>query len=239
MRKHGRESDQLRPIRVTANYQRGPAASVLIQWGETWVICAASIDAAVPPFRSHLEHGGWITAEYNMLPSSTSPRKSRHSGGREKEIQRLIGRGLRSAFEIDAMGPYTITIDCDVVQADGGTRVASLTGGYVASVMALRSVGAEDCVKQGVAAVSVGIVRDSLLLDLDYEEDSQADVDLNLVMTSDGNLVEIQGTAERHPFSRSQLDQLCNLGWKGVRTLCAFEERILGQVDDKPITIEL
>jgi ribonuclease PH len=209
------------------------AGSVMIDWGNTRVLCAASVEEKVPPFRLS-SGGGWITGEYNMLPASTNTRKARRRGGRETEIQRLIGRSLRAAVDMDRIGPRTITVDCDVIQADGGTRVASITGGYVALAMALRKLRAEglledDPVVEPVAAVSVGIVDGKLLLDLPYEEDSRAEVDLNLVMTAGGRYIEVQGTAEGEPFDRSQLMELCDLGWAGIQQLCEAQARAVEQ----------
>lgn len=231
MRIDGRKNDELRPIKITSQYQDGPHGSVLIQWGNTWVICAASVEESVPPFRLK-SGGGWITGEYNMLPSSTSPRKSRRQGGREKEIQRLIGRGLRAAVDMALLGPRTITLDCDVVQADGGTRVASLTGAYMAMALAISRLQKDGLLDRSpiihpVAAASIGIVGGVPLLDLPYEEDSRAEVDMNVVMTGAGDLVEIQGTAEGAPFSRTQLNELCDLAWSGIERLVALQGRVL------------
>ena len=186
----------------------------------------------MPPFRKE-SGGGWLTAEYNMLPGSTpGGRKTRRSGGRESEIQRLIGRSLRAAVDLDQLGPRTVTVDCDVLQADGGTRVASITGGYVALALALRRLGQQGkcpknpLVKQ-IAAVSLGIVDDEPIADLPYEEDRRAEVDLNLVMTGDGKIIEVQGTAEGSPFSFTQLSQLCEMGSEAIRTICNLQNRAL------------
>lgn len=230
MRPDQRRTEDLRPIRITTGFQSAPHGSALIEWGNTWVLCAASVENEVPPFRK--ETGGWLTAEYAMLPGSTHPRKRRRSGGRESEIQRLIGRSLRMAVDLDALGPYTVSIDCDVLRADGGTRVASVTGGYVALALALHKMHragqlADVPLGQGVAAVSVGMVGAAPLLDLCYEEDVGAEVDMNVVMTGDGKLIELQGTAERRPFSRSQMDALCDLAWSGIQRLLTFQSNAI------------
>ncbi|MCB9554979.1 MAG: ribonuclease PH [Deltaproteobacteria bacterium] len=231
MRSDGRTTDQLRPIEIETGFQASADGSALIKWGQTVVLCAASIDESVPPFRLD-SGGGWLTAEYNMLPGSTSPRKRRRTGGRETEIQRLIGRSLRAAFNLDRLGPRTLTIDCDVIAADGGTRVASITGGFVAAMLAinkLRERGqlTQDPLLSPVAAVSVGIVDGQCLLDLPYSEDSQAEVDMNLVMTADEKLIEVQGAAEGAPFSREQLLELLDLGTAGVSQLCKLQRQAL------------
>ena len=233
MRKDGRKVDELRPLKMSPGYLMHAAGSVMIDWGNTRVLCAASVEEKVPPFRLD-SGGGWITGEYNMLPASTNTRKRRGRGGRETEIQRLIGRSLRAAVDMDRIGPRTITVDCDVIQADGGTRVASITGGYVALALALgqirsRGLLEQDPVVEPVAAVSVGIVDGELMLDLPYEEDSRAEVDLNLVMTAGGRYVEVQGTAEQKAFERSQLLELCDLGWAGIQQLCALQALMVEQ----------
>lgn len=228
MRQDHRNPADLRPIRITTGFQSAPHGSALIEWGNTWVLCAASVEADVPPFRKQ-SGGGWLTAEYSMLPGSTGPRKRRRSGGRESEIQRLIGRSLRMALDLDALGPYTVSIDCDVLRADGGTRVASITGSYVALALALQKMGQAGQLEQtplgqGVAAVSVGMVDQIPLLDLCYEEDVNAEVDMNVVMTAEGKLIEVQGTAEREPFSRSQMDSLSDLAWSGIQRLLTLQD---------------
>jgi len=230
-RADGRQADELRPITLTTGFQRYPEGSVLVRWGETHVLCAASVEDGVPPFRLD-SGGGWLTGEYAMLPRSTDTRKSRRHGGRETEIQRLIGRALRAAVDLDRLGPRTLYIDCDVLQADGGTRVASITGGFVALALALerlRGKGAltADPILEPLAAVSVGIVDDAALLDLPYEEDSRAEVDMNLVLTAGGRFVEIQGTAEHQPFDGGQLEQLLSLGRQGIGRLCELQRRAL------------
>ncbi len=218
---------------MTPGYQSYAEGSVLVQWGDTWVLCSASVEQRVPPFRLD-SGGGWVTGEYAMLPRSTGTRKRRRQGGRETEIQRLVGRSLRAAVDLDALAPCTITVDCDVLQADGGTRVASVSGGYVALALAvdwLRSKGLQevDPMGEAVAAVSVGIVGGEALLDLPYPEDSRADVDMNLVMTASGKFVELQGTGEEGVFDRDQLDQLLGLGWTGVQQILEVQAAALEQ----------
>jgi ribonuclease PH len=231
MRADGREPDALRPVTLITGFQQFAEGSVLVRWGSTQVICSASVEQAVPPFRLD-SGGGWVTGEYAMLPRSTTTRKPRRHGGRETEIQRLIGRALRAAVDMDRLGPRTIWVDCDVLQADGGTRVAAITGGYVALALAVHKLidegalaGEPSPLLDPVAAVSAGIVDGVALLDLPYEEDSRAEVDMNLVMTASGRYVEIQGTAEHEPFDREQLDALCRLGWSGIRQICALQAR--------------
>jgi ribonuclease PH len=233
MRADGRRADELRSIEIETGYLKHAEGSALITWGDTRVLCAASVEEVVPPFRLQ-SGGGWVTGEYAMLPRSTDTRKGRRHGGRETEIQRLIGRSLRAAVDMDRLGPRTIWIDCDVLQADGGTRVASITGGYVALALAvagLRAVGriAEDPLLEPVAAVSVGVVGGTPVLDLPYEEDSRAEVDMNLVMTSSGKFIEIQGTAEHQPFDQEQLHELCRLGLAGMRELTRLQARAIEQ----------
>lgn len=247
MRFDSRHDDQLRPITITTRYQKYAAGSALIQWGDTWVLCAASIEEKVPPFLQESTRG-WVTGEYTMLPASSSGgRKSRKQGGRETEIQRLIGRSLRAAINLDLLGKRTITIDCDVLQADGGTRVASITGGYIALALALDTLQKEGRLAQSpltdqVAAVSVGIIGERALLDLPYEEDKKADVDMNVVMTSVGSLIEIQGTAEGAPFSRNELSRLCDLAWVGIQKLFSLQHRTLEaqrSSPDRSVTVSL
>lgn len=232
-RPDGRRPDQLRPVSIEVGYQKYAEGSALIRTGETWVLCAASIEESVPPFLGD-QNRGWVTAEYAMLPRATHTRSGRSPGGRGKEIQRLIGRALRAAVNMEALGRRTITIDCDVLQADGGTRVASITGAYVALGLAARLLAERGLIAPGavvlpepVAAVSVGIVDGQAVLDLPYAEDSRADVDMNIVMTQSGKLIEIQGTAEQHPFSRDQLDQLLGLAEAGITQLCAAQREAL------------
>ncbi len=231
MRSDGRSADQLRPVTLTPGYQEFAEGSLLISWGKTRVICAASVEERVPPFRLE-SGGGWVTGEYNMLPRSTSTRKPRRHGGRETEIQRLIGRALRAAVDLSALGPRTITVDCDVLQADGGTRVASITGGYVALALAVQWLLDRGQLQRSplldpVAAVSVGVVDGQEVLDLPYEEDSRAEVDMNLVLTAAGRFIEIQGTAEHEPFGREQLLRLCDLGQQGIAQLLRLQQQAL------------
>jgi ribonuclease PH len=222
-RADGRTPGQLRAISMTLDVQKWAAASCLIRMGDTHVLCAATVEDRIPP---HLrgKGTGWVTAEYSMLPASTSERSQRESvkgrpGGRTHEIQRLIGRSLRGVIDTAALGERTVTIDCDVLQADGGTRTASVTGGYVALAIALKRRGLERALAARIAAVSVGIVDGTALLDLDYSEDSRAEVDFNVVGTDAGTYVEIQGTAEGRAFDRSQMDRLLALADDGLRTL--------------------
>ncbi|MBR4653569.1 MAG: ribonuclease PH [Kiritimatiellae bacterium] len=229
-----KKPDQLRPVEFVRNFTRHAAGSVLVKWGGTWVLCTACVEEKVPPFLRDTGRG-WVTAEYAMLPSSTLERKERESkkgrlDARGTEISRLIGRALRAAIDMEKLGPRTITIDCDVLQADGGTRCASITGGMVAlsdAVSKLMDKGVLDRnpIIHRVAAVSVGICGGKPTLDLDYAHDSSADVDLNVVMTDDGRFVEIQGTAEREPFSDEQFDALRALAKKGLRRLFALQRR--------------
>ena len=227
---------------MTPGFQSYAEGSVLVQWGDTRVLCSASVEKRVPPFRLD-SGGGWVTGEYAMLPRSTGTRKRRRQGGRETEIQRLVGRSLRAAVDLDALAPVTITVDCDVLQADGGTRVASISGGYVALALAIawmRDQGIQegDPMGEGVAAVSVGVVDGEALLDLPYPEDSRAEVDMNLVMTASGNFVELQGTAEHGVYNREQLDRLLELGWIGIQQILKVQagalEAGLGQTRGAP-----
>lgn len=223
-----RHWDELRPVTITPGVLAFAEGSALIEMGQTRVLCAATIEERVPPFLKG-QGQGWVTAEYGMLPRSTKERTPRevsagHRSGRTYEIQRLIGRSLRVATNLEAVGERTIVVDCDVLQADGGTRTAAITGGWVALAMALDRLeksGAATArlLRCGVSAVSVGIVQGRYLLDLCYQEDSQADVDCNVVMTSLGEFVEVQGTAEGKPFDREQLDTLLDLSTKGIRQL--------------------
>lgn len=244
MRKNTRNEGQLRPLSIVRNFLKDPAGSVLIETGDTKVICTASIDESVPPFLKGMSQG-WITAEYAMLPGSTTSRHQRERGrtsGRTFEIQRLIGRSLRSVVHLPDLGERTILIDCDVIQADGGTRTASITGASVALLDALFYLKEEGLIERlplidFLAAVSVGIVDGEYLLDLDYREDSGASVDLNVVMTGGGKFVEIQGTAEGKTFSHDELDILLELSRKGIEKLISEQRNVLGpdaamQVDD-------
>jgi ribonuclease PH len=220
-----RPADVLRPIIITPDYVDAPVASCLIEVGRTRVLCTASVESKVPAFRL-ASGGGWLTSEYSMLPGSSPHRIRRASSrgkvdGRSTEIQRLIGRSLRAAFDLDAMGPISLWIDCDVLQADGGTRTASITGGYVAARIAIERLARDGkanraCLKSPIAAVSVGIVDGVPTLDLDYPLDSAAEVDMNVVMDGDGNYIEVQGTAEGAAFGREALNQLLDLAAKGI-----------------------
>jgi len=226
MRIDGRRADELRKVKITKNYIKATEGSVLIEMGDTKVICTATVENAVPPFLKG-KGTGWVTAEYAMLPRSSPQRIQRERskvGGRTHEIQRLIGRVLRSVVDMGALGERSVLIDCDVVQADGGTRTASITGAYVALVEALRDIRKRKIIEtvpvnDYLAAVSVGVVGGKPLLDLCYAEDSTADVDMNLVMTGRGKIVEVQGTAEGEPFSKAELDKLLALGAKGIKAL--------------------
>ncbi len=233
-RNDGRQWDELRTVRITRHYIKHAEGSVLIEVGDTRVICNATVQGGVPPFLKDTGTG-WVTAEYSMLPRSTHTRAARESvrgklGGRTQEIQRLIGRSLRSVTDLNAFGERTILLDCDVIQADGGTRTASITGAYVALtdafgwLKARGEIGAIP-ITDSVAAVSVGVVGEEMLLDLDYYEDSRAQVDMNLVMTGKEEFVEVQGTAEEAPFSKDELDRMIALALKGIRELSAIQEK--------------
>ncbi|MGL5270473.1 MAG: ribonuclease PH [Selenomonadaceae bacterium] len=235
-RMDGRTADEMRRVKITRHYLKHPAGSVLIEVGNTKVICAASIEERVPHFLKGSGEG-WITAEYALLPSSTQTRTARESmrgrvTGRTHEIQRLIGRSLRSVMDMKALGERTVMIDCDVIQADGGTRTASITGAFIALVEALESVYKPDHifpVKDFLAAVSVGIDKNGQpLLDLCYEEDSQAMVDMNVVMTGSGEFIEVQGTGEGRPFSRQELDRMLAIAESGIDRLISYQKDVLG-----------
>ena len=238
MRNDGRAASQMRPVRITPNFIQAAEGSVLIEIGRTRVICTASVEEVVPPFLRNTGKG-WVTSEYSMIPRATSTRTARESStgkrsGRTLEIQRLIGRSLRTAIDMDRIGERTIWLDCDVIEADGGTRTASITGAFIALRLAV-----DGLIRSGkitvspmrafVAAVSVGIVGGVPMLDLNYSEDSTADVDFNLVMTDKSEFVEIQGTAERNPFSDAALGQLLNLGRTGIHELIEHQRRVLSQ----------
>jgi len=233
-RSDGRESKALRPVKITRNYLKHAEGSVLIQIGDTKVICTASVEERVPPFLRNTGKG-WVTAEYSMLPRSTNTRTSRDKGGgggRAFEIQRLIGRSLRSVIDLTAFGERTIWIDCDVIQADGGTRTASITGAYVALVDAFRKMVKNGMiekvpVKDSVAAISVGKVDGEVLLDLNYEEDSKAEVDMNVVMTGSEKFVEIQGTAEGGVFTKKEMDALMKIAQNGIKVLTRIQKKSL------------
>ncbi len=236
MRPSGRQADELRHISITRNYTCHAEGSVLIACGNTKVLCTASVESRVPPFlRGKGE--GWVTAEYGMLPRSTGSRMRREAssgkqGGRTMEIQRLIGRSLRAVVDREALGEHTITLDCDVIQADGGTRTASITGAYVALVDACRWLLSNNKIKKDpihgqVAAVSVGVFNNTPVLDLDYPEDSRAETDMNVVMNDGGGFIELQGTAEGHAFRKDELDQMLFLAEKGIRSLMEMQSNAL------------
>lgn len=234
MRVDGRKADELRKLKITRNYLKNVEGSALIEMGETKVICAATVQESVPSFLKG-KGTGWVTAEYAMLPRSSAQRIQRERskvGGRTHEIQRLIGRSLRSVVDMSALGERSVLIDCDVVQADGGTRTASITGAYLALVDALRFAAREGRIDAipvtgYLAAVSVGIVGGKPMLDLCYAEDSAAEVDMNLVMTGAGKIVEVQGTAEGAPFSKAELGKLLSLGEKGIKALIKKQKELL------------
>ncbi len=238
-RSDGRAPAELRPTRMTPGISMHAEGSVLIEAGRTRVICTASVEDRVPPFLRNTGKG-WVTAEYGMLPRATSTRTQREAsagtvGGRTQEIQRLIGRSLRSVTRLAELGERTIWIDCDVIQADGGTRTASITGGFVALALALKRLRDAGYLKSvplqdHVAATSVGIVAGTALLDLAYDEDSHAEVDMNIVKTGDGRFIEVQGTAEGPPFERRALDELMELGDAGVRRLVELQREIVGDL---------
>jgi ribonuclease PH len=238
MRRDGRAPDALRPLTVRRHFTAGAPGSVLIQAGRTTVLCTASIDESVPPWKAkELPPTGWVTAEYSMLPGSTAPRKKRERGqidGRSQEIQRLIGRSLRAVVDVAALGARTVTVDCDVLEADGGTRTASITGGFLALVDALDSIrdkfaGGRLPLANSVAAISVGIVEGSVLVDLDYSEDVRAEVDFNVVMTGTGEFIEVQGTAEGRPFSPEMLDRQVQAARAAISRLTAQQRAILSE----------
>jgi len=232
MRPSGRQPDQMRPVSFTRRYTRHAEGSVLVEFGHTIVLCNASVEDRVPPFLRGSRRG-WVTAEYGMLPRATHTRSGREAvrgkqGGRTQEIQRLIGRSLRAVTDLAALGEMTITLDCDVLQADGGTRTAAITGAYVALVDALRSIRKSGRIKCDpiygqVAAVSVGICKGEPVLDLDYAEDSEAETDMNVVMNEAGAFIEVQGTAEGHAFRREELDQMLGLATRGTSELVALQ----------------
>lgn len=233
MRPSNREPDQMRPVTITRNFTMHAEGSVLIEFGNTKVLCNASIEERVPGFLRG-KGRGWVTAEYGMLPRSTTQRMGREAtrgkqGGRTMEIQRLIGRSLRAVVDMNKLGERTITIDCDVIQADGGTRTASITGGFVALSDALQSLVDKGTLKENpltgtVASVSVGIYKGTAVLDLDYPEDSTAETDMNVVMTDSGAFIEVQGTAEGHPFSEEEMHQMLLLAKKGISELSELQQ---------------
>ncbi|MBA2304971.1 MAG: ribonuclease PH [Acidobacteria bacterium] len=238
-RTDGRLPSQLRPTRLSPSFTMHAEGSVLIEAGNTRVICTASVEERVPPFLRNTGKG-WVTAEYGMLPRATSTRTQRESsagkvGGRTQEIQRLIGRSLRSITRLPELGERTVWIDCDVIQADGGTRTAAITGGFVALVLALKQIRAKGMIRSlpvmdFVAATSVGVVGGTPMLDLAYDEDSKADVDMNVVKTGDGRFIEVQGTAEGPPFEREALDSLLSLADAGIQELVTLQRSIVGDL---------
>jgi ribonuclease PH len=242
MRSDGRLDEQLRPTRITPHFSMHAEGSVLVESGKTKVICTASVEERVPPFRRN-SGKGWVTAEYGMLPRATTTRMQREAsqgrvGGRTQEIQRLIGRSLRAVTKMEELGERTITLDCDVIQADGGTRTASITGAFVALVLALGKMREQDLIRtmpvqDYVAATSVGIVDGMPMLDLAYIEDSKADVDMNIVKTGAGLYIEVQGTAEAMPFGRELLNKLLDLGDTGIRQLIALQRGLVGNIIGK------
>ena len=229
--REGRRADQLRPVEILVDYLEQPMGAVLYSQGKTKVLCTASLDEGVPRWMRD-QGRGWLTAEYSLLPASTGERTQREASagkqkGRTVEIQRLIGRALRSVLDFEALGERTLWVDCDVLQADGGTRCASISGAWVAAARALGKAGLSRALPESVAAVSLGIVGGELLLDLDYVEDSGAEVDLNVVMTGAERLVEVQATAERATFDRAQLDELLDLGARGIATIREAQQAAL------------
>jgi len=233
-RHDGRTNDQLRTVKITKDYTCHAEGSCLIEFGATKVICTASVEESVPSFLANSGRG-WVTAEYGMLPRSTNTRIRRDkalTGGRTLEIQRLIGRSLRAVVDMEQLGERTVKIDCDVIQADGGTRTASITGGYVALALALKKTQEQNLIQSiplidSVAAISVGIFNDELILDLNYQEDSRAQMDMNVVMLGSGDFVEVQGTAEGKAFSKSQMDELLGLAQKGIGELSVLQKQNL------------
>ena len=238
-RNSGRKFSELRPINITNNYLKNTAGSVLVEFGNTKVICAASLEDRTAPFLKNTGKG-WLTAEYSMLPMSTQTRSVREAtrgrlGGRTHEIQRLIGRSLRTVTDLGAFGEKTIYIDCDVIQADGGTRTASITGAFVALVDLFKKLKQDGLVKKMpvsdfVSAISVGMVDGEVLLDLEYEEDSRADVDMNFVMTGAGLFIEVQGTAEHAPFSKEQMNTMTELAALGIQKIITRQKEIVGDL---------
>ena len=228
----GRDLAQLRPVKIQRHYLDYAEGSVLIEMGKTRVICAVSVEKGVPPFLMN-QGTGWLTAEYAMLPRATETRSPRESAtgkvkGRTHEVQRLIGRSLRASIDLGAIGERTLKVDCDVIQADGGTRTAAITGAYVALWDAISTMRRREMIRENpligqVAAVSVGLVNGKALLDLCYREDAAADVDMNVVMTDDGRIIEVQGTAEGEPFSRGEMDRLMDLATQGIEALMAIQ----------------
>jgi ribonuclease PH len=242
LRIDGRKTNELRPIKMTTQFTKYAEGSVLIEVGETKVICTASVEERVPPFMKG-QGKGWITAEYSMLPRATHTRNQREAargkiGGRTMEIQRLIGRALRSVVDLKQLGERTITLDCDVIQADGGTRTTSISGAFVAMSIALNKLIEDKKLSQMpitdfLASVSVGIVKEEACLDLNYEEDSRAKVDMNVVMTGSGKFVEVQGTGEEAPFSRKEFNELLELAENGIEEIILIQKDVLGVISDR------
>lgn len=242
MRNDSRQPNELRPITITTNVNKHAEGSVLIQFGDTKVICTASVEERVPPFMKG-QGKGWVTAEYSMLPRATHSRNQREANkgkltGRTMEIQRLIGRALRSVVNLQALGERTITLDCDVIQADGGTRTTSITGAFVALVLAVEHLSKQHNfsvypINDFLASVSVGVIQDIAMLDLNYEEDSKAKVDMNVVMTGTGKFVEVQGTGEEAPFTREELNSLLELAEAGIYGLIEKQKEALGAAASK------
>ena len=238
-RSDNRGANDLRPVKITRPFTKYAEGSVLIEMGETKVVCTASVEEKVPPFLRD-KGQGWVTAEYGMLPRSTHDRMSREASkgkqsGRTLEIQRLVGRALRAVTDMYQMGERTVWIDCDVIQADGGTRTASITGSFIALADAFAVLKEKKLITQSplldyLAAISVGKIGGQVRLDLAYDEDSQAEVDMNLVMTGKGQLVEIQGTAEQAPFSKQDLDEFMALGWSGIQSLIKIQKELVGPI---------
>ena len=236
MRSDGRKANELRALKITPSYIKTADGSVLIEMGATRVICTAKLEERVPPFMRN-SGKGWITAEYGMLPGSSQERIGRESsrgkvGGRTHEIQRLIGRSLRAIADLKSLGERTIWVDCDVIQADGGTRTASITGAYIAFAEAARGwldrgIINSDPIKETVAAVSIGIIDGKILLDLCYEEDSKADVDMNFVMTGSEKFIEVQGTAEHAPFTRKQMERMAEIAQAGIKELLKAQKKVI------------
>lgn len=240
LRLDGRRRDQVRPVKITRDFIKYAEGSVLIEMGGTKVICTASVEEKVPPFLKD-KGRGWVTAEYAMLPRATHDRTQREAvrgkqGGRTLEIQRLVGRALRAVIDTSEMGERTIWIDCDVIQADGGTRTASITGSFIALADALAAIKKKGLIKKRpltdyLAAVSVGKVGGEVLVDLAYEEDSMAEVDMNLVMTGRGRYVEVQGTAERTPFEKKDFDEFLTVGWNAIQSLVMLQKELIGSLE--------
>ncbi|MCK5081327.1 MAG: ribonuclease PH [Candidatus Omnitrophica bacterium] len=233
----GRLLNELRKVKVTKDYVKHAEGSCLIEFGETRVICTASVEENVPPFLRN-KGTGWVTAEYGMLPRSCETRLRRDkaaNSGRTQEIQRLIGRSLRGVTDLDKLGERTVKIDCDVIQADGGTRTASITGGFIALALALKKIKKQGVIGEipltdFVAAVSVGAYKEELMIDLNYVEDSNADMDMNVVMVGSGKFIEVQGTAEGKPFSKTELDKLLDLAKKGIKSLVEIQKKYVGEI---------